>query len=367
MLSPAEILGVATVLAGGGETSTIIDESKPHMSGCFRRALHVLERERERERARRQHSYRAKQKKRSPRGSKPRTQHPQKEGGDKRSTEAAAAAEHIQEAASLARAIELPGVESHLAAAATSLRLTMGELGTRRGQPRPSPNAFEIAALMVGILADQCLTEGETTAADLAEVLELVQAGQGLLWGGVRSSNWQRTHDATDAAEEAEALLQALMETGEPPDEGDLTRLHNQLEAQQTGSKCLWGSTHTRGRTSKWKPSRKLREGRKTHRNLNTSCGRPSSCASSYPSRTGTSWTQPEPHYGTSTPGRPSTGGEKGRSRSPAMTTTWGRWRPVPRALLQPQRGRRRPELRGPLPPQPTSGGSPRNLRRVSC
>ena len=161
--------------------------------------------------------------------------------GDKRSTEAAAAAEHIQEAASLARAIELPGVESHLAAAATSLRLTMGELGTRRGQPRPSPNAFEIAALMVGILADQCLTEGETTAADLAEVLELVQAGQGLLWGGVRSSNWQRTHDATDAAEEAEALLQALMETGEPPDEGDLTRLHNQLEAAADGVKVLVG------------------------------------------------------------------------------------------------------------------------------
>ena len=51
--------------------------------------------------------------------------------GTKAATQAAAAAEHIQEALQLARSIELHGVEAHLSAAATSLSLAapMGQLG----------------------------------------------------------------------------------------------------------------------------------------------------------------------------------------------------------------------------------------------
>ncbi|CAE7712174.1 unnamed protein product [Symbiodinium sp. CCMP2592] len=51
------------------------------------------------------------------------------------------------------------------------------------------------------------------------------QSGSALLWGGLRSSNWQLTHEATDAAEEAEAVIQTLLGHGEKanrePNEGE--------------------------------------------------------------------------------------------------------------------------------------------------
>ena len=48
--------------------------------------------------------------------------------------------------------------------------------------------------------------------------LELVQAGSALLIRGKRSYNWQATHWATDAAEEALALLTAAASMGENAD-----------------------------------------------------------------------------------------------------------------------------------------------------
>ena len=124
--------------------------------------------------------------------------------GTKAATGAAAAAEHIQEAMQLARSIELHGVEAHLSAAATSLSLaTDGEIGRRGRQGPPPPIAFQIAALVVGILDERTQRGDPPTQGELAEVTELTQSGQALLWGGKRSSNWQRTHDATDAAEHA--------------------------------------------------------------------------------------------------------------------------------------------------------------------
>ena len=65
-------------------------------------------------------------------------------------------------------------------------------------------NAFQIAALVVGILDERAQRGDPPTQGELAEVMELTQSGQALLWGGKRSSNWQRTHDATatDAAED---------------------------------------------------------------------------------------------------------------------------------------------------------------------
>ena len=111
--------------------------------------------------------------------------------------------------AELARSIELHGVEAHLSAAATSLSLlTDGEMGRRGRQGPPPPNAFQIAALVVGILDER------------AQRMELTQSGQALLSGGKRSSNWQRTHDATDAAEDAEAMLHTCTHHDLPPRHG---------------------------------------------------------------------------------------------------------------------------------------------------
>ena len=108
--------------------------------------------------------------------------------GTKAATRAAAAAEHIQEAMQLARSIELHGVEAHLSAAATSLSLaTDGEMGRRGRQGPPPPNAFQIAALVVGILDERTQRRDPPTQGELAEVMELTQSGQGLLWGGKRS------------------------------------------------------------------------------------------------------------------------------------------------------------------------------------
>ena len=80
--------------------------------------------------------------------------------------------------------------------------------------PPPTPNSFQIAALVVGLMVDRVtLGGGVPDKGELLEVQDLLQAGQQLLLGGRRSGDWQRTHHATDAAEEAEATLQATMQT----------------------------------------------------------------------------------------------------------------------------------------------------------
>ena len=98
--------------------------------------------------------------------------------GSKAATQAAAAAEHIQEALQLAR-------HSPTWSGSTPLsRSHQPQLssGWRTAAQAQCLRAFEIAALVTG-------AQGE-----LAEVMELVQSGQALLCGSKRSSNWQRTH-----------------------------------------------------------------------------------------------------------------------------------------------------------------------------
>ena len=67
--------------------------------------------------------------------------------------------------------------------------------------------------------------------------MELVQSGQALLW------DWQRTHDATDAANDAETMLHMLITTY-PLGMEDLGALRNLLEGAAWRS--WWGCTLTR-------------------------------------------------------------------------------------------------------------------------
>ena len=72
-------------------------------------------------------------------------------------------------------------------------------------------------------------------------MMELTQSGQALLWGGKRSSNWQRTHDATDATEDAEAMLHTLITTY-PLGMEDLGCY---ATFRRTAWRSWWGCTHT--------------------------------------------------------------------------------------------------------------------------
>ncbi|CAE6916193.1 unnamed protein product, partial [Symbiodinium sp. KB8] len=120
---------------------------------------------------------------------------------------------------------------------------------TGRGKPLPTPNAFEIAALTAGIMEESSQQGEPPSMAELLEVLELVQAGMALLTRGRHSYNWQVTHWATDAAEEALALLSVATATDDPselgrtpPQLGDLLpRLRNLLDEAATGIGVLVG------------------------------------------------------------------------------------------------------------------------------
>ena len=176
-------------------------------------------------------------------------------GSQERANYAAEAMELITEAMGLANDVGIPGVVDYLAAAATRLSQlhTKRTKGTnRRGKPLPTPNAFEIAALTVGIMEESSQQGELPSMAELLEVLELVQAGMALLTRGRHSYNWQVTHWATDAAEEALAALALLSvatatddpsELGRtPPQLGDLLpRLRNLLDEAATGVGVLVG------------------------------------------------------------------------------------------------------------------------------
>ena len=122
---------------------------------------------------------------------------------------------------------------------------------------------------MVGILDER------------AQRMELTQSGQALLWGGKRSSNWQRTHDATDAAEDAEAMLHTLITI--PPRHGGPGGATQ--PARKSGRRRL--HPHKAQRTLsayEGEPKNKSlvkRGGRPTKR---TCCGRGDTCATSCPS-----------------------------------------------------------------------------------
>ena len=79
---------------------------------------------------------------------------------------------------------------------------------------------------------------------ELLEVRDLLQAGQQLLLGGRRSTDWTRTHHATDAAEEAADVLQRAMSHGglRNDPEGTLATLQNLLAAAADGVFVLVGT-----------------------------------------------------------------------------------------------------------------------------
>ena len=179
-------------------------------------------------------------------------------GSQQRANYAAEAMELITEAMGLANDVGIPGVVDYLAAAATrlsQLHTTRTKGTNRRGTPLPTPNAFEIAALTVGIMEESSQQGEQPSMAEMLELLELVQAGMALLTRGRHSYNWQVTHWATDAAEEALALLSVATATddpselgGTPPQVGDLLpRLRNLLDEAATGVGVLVGIYPHRG------------------------------------------------------------------------------------------------------------------------
>ena len=183
-------------------------------------------------------------------------------GGRQREAAAAEALDLITEAMGVANDVGMPGVVDYLSAAAT--RLSQVHLvrrpGTNRGgRPLPTPNAFEIAALTVGIMEESAQQGEPPSMAELLELLELVQAGMALLTRGRHSYNWQVTHWATDAAEEALALLAVATATdhvGElqrtQPEVGDtLPRLHEAA----TGVGVLVGIYPHRGEAEQVHPA----------------------------------------------------------------------------------------------------------------
>ncbi|CAE7823904.1 unnamed protein product [Symbiodinium sp. CCMP2456] len=160
-----------------------------------------------------------------------------------------AAAEHIRTAEQLARSIELQGVAAYLGGPTTQLQLNEPGGQMRPQQALPSPNAFEIAAIIRGVMADRAsqgdVPEGAIELLELQEKLqELVQAGQALLLGGRRSQDWTRTHHATDAADDAEALLHATINAGGMGDlaETTLGTLQNLLNAAANRFNVLVGN-----------------------------------------------------------------------------------------------------------------------------
>ncbi|CAE7220954.1 unnamed protein product [Symbiodinium necroappetens] len=104
-------------------------------------------------------------------------------GRQRRADAAAEALDLITEAMGMANDVGMPGVVDYLSAAAT--RLSQLHLirrpGTNRGgRPLPTPNAFEIAALTVGVMEESAQQGEPPSMAEMLELLELVQAGMAL-------------------------------------------------------------------------------------------------------------------------------------------------------------------------------------------
>ena len=118
--------------------------------------------------------------------------------------------------------------------------------GRETPQPAPpSPNAFQVAALVVGLMADRTTLGGSPPdRGELLEVQDLVRAGGRLLLGGRRSRDWTRTHHATDAAEAAAEMLEEILHhggLGKYPDD-QLATLQNLLAAAADGVHVLVGA-----------------------------------------------------------------------------------------------------------------------------
>ena len=121
--------------------------------------------------------------------------------------------------------------------------------GQIKGGDRCQPPTPSRSALAVGIMEESSQGGDPPPMAELLELLELVQAGMALLTRGRHSCNWQVTNWATDAAEEALALLTVATATNHSaelaqaePDVGDmLPRLRNLLDEAATGVGVLVG------------------------------------------------------------------------------------------------------------------------------
>ena len=83
----------------------------------------------------------------------------------------------------MANDVGMPGVVDYLSAAATrlsQLHLIQRPGTNRGGRPLPTPHAFEIAALTVGVMEESAQQGEPPSMAEMLELLELVQAGMAL-------------------------------------------------------------------------------------------------------------------------------------------------------------------------------------------
>ena len=166
---------------------------------------------------------------------------PAEAGGAAADNATSGAAHHLAEAANLASQLQLPDVERALREA----RDMLPGGRTLPQPPPPSPNAFQVAALVVGLMADRTALGGSPPdRGELLEVQDLVRAGGRLLLGGRRSTDWTRTHHATDAAEGAAEMLEEILQQGGlgkyPEDQ--LGTLQNLLAAAADGVHVLVGA-----------------------------------------------------------------------------------------------------------------------------
>ena len=111
--------------------------------------------------------------------------------------------------------------------------------------PPPSPNAFQVAALVVGLMADRTALGGSPPDRGRTSGSPRPGASRGrLLLGGRRSTDWTRTHHATDAAEGAAEMLEEILQQGGlgkyPEDQ--LGTLQNLLAAAADGVHVLVGA-----------------------------------------------------------------------------------------------------------------------------
>ena len=120
----------------------------------------------------------------------------------------------------------------------------------REGKPLPLRiNAFEIAALTVGVMEESAQAGDPPSTVELLELLELVQAGMALLTRGRRSYNWQVTvATATDGSGE-------LANTRPGGITRDLPRLRNLLDEAATGVRVLVGIYPHRGEAENVHPA----------------------------------------------------------------------------------------------------------------
>ena len=172
----------------------------------------------------------------------------------------------------LVGAIGLDAVYTHLAAALTSLQLDDPEGDYERGRPSPPPpNAFEIAALVAGVMDEAA---EQPTPGKLLEVLELVQAAD-LAGSSSEATIGKITHWAEDAAEEAEALLHTLITEGGARQGGSLANLRQPAPRgggvpTRRGSRSA-STHHTPGRRARTARGSAQTRGKRSHQTPDTS------------------------------------------------------------------------------------------------